>query len=127
MRRARAEGGHGRLLARRAELAVEQHNLELAQLSAAQPFVLGRRGACLKGFGLLDQWTDHEGLAARAELLADALVCPCPFPWRRAHKRLNGPAPPRKLPQDGEVEVAVPRERQRAWDRRRAHVEHVQA
>ena len=35
------------------------------------------------------------------------------------------PAPRRQLPQDGDVEVAVGRERQRARDRRGGHVQHV--
>ena len=48
LRRVRAECGHRRLLGGRAELAVQQHDIQPPQLSVAQPLVLGRRGTGLE-------------------------------------------------------------------------------
>ena len=58
------------------QLAVQQHDAEVAQLAAAQPLVLRGRGARLQRLGLLHQRADDERLAPGAQLLADAVVGP---------------------------------------------------
>ena len=119
------ERAHRLLLLARAHLAVQQHDLEVAQLAAAQALVLGRRGARLERLGLLDERADDERLAAGAQLLADPLVGARALALGRAHVRRDRPAAGRELAQDGHVEVAVGGERERARDRRRGHVQHV--
>ncbi len=73
---ARGERRHRLLLLRRAQLPVQQHDPEVAQLAGAQALELGRRRARLQQLGLLDQRADNERLAPGAQLLADPLVGP---------------------------------------------------
>ena len=68
------EGGHRRRLLGRGHLAVQDADLELAQLAAAQPLrlLLGRLARLF--LGLDDQRADDEGLAALAQPGSDELV-----------------------------------------------------
>ena len=90
---ARGERRHRLLLLARAHLAVQQRDPVVGELAAAQPLVLDGRRARRQRLGLLDQRADDERLAARVELLADALVRARPLAvGRRDVRRDRAPA-----------------------------------
>src|ERR1019366_10738623 len=109
-----------------AELRVQQHEPEVAQLPRAQPLeLLGRRTRLRRGtdalLGLpgLDQRTDHERLAPGPQLFGDPLVGTGTLAFTGDHVRRGRPAPERALAQARLVEIPVRAERERARDRRR--------
>ena len=119
------EGGHGLLLGARAHLPVEEHDLEVGELGAVQPLVLGGGRARGERLGLLHQRAHDEGLAAGPKLLADALVGPRPLALAARHVGLHRLAAGRQLAQDSRVEIGVDGEREGARDRRGRQVQHV--
>ena len=80
-------------------LAVDQLDALVAELGGAQALGLGGRRLRLERLGLLDQRADHEALAARGDLLADALVGPRPRARAVDHVGLDRPAAGRQLAQ----------------------------
>jgi hypothetical protein len=122
---ARREGRHRLLLLARALLPVQEHDAEVAQLGRPEALELGGGGARLQCLGLLDERADDERLAARAQLLADALVSALALALGGGHERVDRPPARRQLAQHGHVEVAVGGQRERARDRRGGHVQHV--
>ena len=83
------ERGHHVVLLARPQLAVHQHDPEVAQLAVAQPLELGRRGARLEQLRLGDQRADDERLAAGAELVTDPVVGAGSLALGRADERLD--------------------------------------
>src|SRR5204862_7902888 len=85
--------------------------------------LLGRR-LRLQGLRPLDEWADDVDLASLAQPLPDEPVGAGPL-LLSDHPSVDRLAARGQLAQDRGVEVAVGRQRERAWDRRRRHVERV--
>src|SRR5712692_4156701 len=103
---------------------VDQRHGEVGEDVFAQPLELCRRGTRHDFLRLLDERTDHEGLAPQPHLRPDQLVGARPLVGRH-HLGLDRRAPWRQLVDHRHGHLAEPSERERTWDRRGGHGEEM--
>ena len=120
------ERGHRRTALPGLEPAVDAADLVATQLVRPQPCGLVLRGACECRLGGFDERADDVGLAAVVEVRPEPRVG-LRAPLLGDPRRRDRLAVRRRGRDLGHGEVAVDRQRQRAGDRRRGHVQDVGA